>query len=197
MATATPTAAGLPAGPEAPAFSEVQRRHKGYDKQVVDAFLARARAAFEHSNDPTALTSSQIRTAAFPLVAHGYNVEQVDAAMSRIENAFAAREREQALSQAGARAWVRSSRTLAQDVLDRLSRPAKNRFARVGFLHFGYRIREVDLISDRIAHYLESGEALTVDQVRGVAFTMQRRGYSEAQVDAVLDAVVEVVLAVG
>ncbi|WP_354002861.1 DivIVA domain-containing protein [Microbacterium elymi] len=33
--------------------------------------------------------------------------------------------------------------------------------------------------------------------MRTVAFRMQRRGYREAQVDAVLDAVVDVMLAVG
>jgi len=38
---------------------------------------------------------------------------------------------------------------------------------------------------------------VTPEQVRAVAFRMQRGGYREAQVDAVLDAVVEVMLAVG
>jgi DivIVA domain-containing protein len=52
-------------------------------------------------------------------------------------------------------------------------------------------------VADRIARYLESGESLTVEQVRTVAFRMQRGGYDEVQVDAVLDAVIEVMLAVG
>ena len=63
-------------------------------------------------------------------------------------------------------------------------------------LRYGYRIDEVDIVADKIAAFLEAGEPVTVDQVRTVAFRMQRRGYSEAQVDAVLDAVVEVMLAV-
>jgi DivIVA domain len=127
----------------------------------------------------------------------GYRIAPVDAALGRIEDAFAARERERALGRAGARAWVGQSRELAQEVLDRLSRRRRHRFRRVGFLRYGYRIDEVDLVGDKIAAYLRDGEPLTVDQVRSVAFRMERRGYSEAQVDAVLDAVVEVLLAIG
>lgn len=67
----------------------------------------------------------------------------------------------------------------------------------MGWLHYGYRVDEVDLVADKIAHYLEAGEGVSVDQVRAVAFRMQRGGYREDQVDAVLDAVVEVMLAVG
>jgi DivIVA domain-containing protein len=176
------------------AFPRTRGRQKGYDADAVDRFLARARAAFEDDGDD--VDAVAVRTAAFPLVRGGYQIAPVDAALTRIEDALAARERERALSRAGARAWVGRSRTLAQEVLDRLSRPKRRRFARAGFLRFGYRIDEVDIVADRIARYLESGDDLTVEQVRTVAFRMQRRGYREDQVDAVLDAVVEVMLAV-
>ncbi|MBN9181568.1 MAG: DivIVA domain-containing protein, partial [Microbacterium sp.] len=56
---------------------------------------------------------------------------------------------------------------------------------------------EVDLVSDKIAGYLAPGEPVPVEQARSVAFRMQRGGYREAQVDALLDGVVEVMLAVG
>jgi DivIVA domain-containing protein len=171
-------------------------RDKGYDPRQVDAFLDRARAAFEADADSD-LRAADVRETAFPLVKRGYQVSAVDAALGRIEDAFAARERESALSRAGARAWVSSSRRRAQEVLDRLTRPPRQRFRRVGWLHYGYRIDEVDVVAERIAGYLESGEPLTPEQVRTVAFRMQRGGYDEVQVDAVLDAVVEVMLAVG
>jgi len=64
-------------------------------------------------------------------------------------------------------------------------------------LRYGYRVDEVDMVADKIAGYLAEGSNVTVEQVRSVAFRMQRGGYREAQVDAVLDAVVEVMLAVG
>lgn len=180
---------------EAAPFPHTTGRQKGYRPEDVDDFLSRARAAFEAPGSVD-IDAGVVRTAAFPLVKHGYQVAAVDAALGRIEDAFAARERENALGRAGARAWVGQSRKLAQEVLDRLTRPKRHRFRRAGLLRFGYRIDEVDLVTDKLARYLETGEPLTVDQVRSVAFRMQRRGYSEAQVDAVLDAVVEVMLAV-
>lgn len=177
-------------------FPDAPGRRKGYEKRAVDAFLTRAREAFE-SDEPGALRSTEVRAVAFPLVRGGYAIAPVDAALGRIEDAFAAREREEAMNRRGARAWVSESRETAQVVLDRLIRPRGQRFDRVGFLRYGYRVDEVDLVADKLARYLAAGETVTVEQVRAVAFRMQRGGYNEAQVDAVLDAVVEVILAVG
>lgn len=175
------------------AFPLTTGRTKGYDRHSVDDFLDRARAAFEQRDD---MTAADVRRAAFPLVRRGYAVAAVDAALGRIEDAFAARERQAAVKTAGPQAWVGQTRETAQIVLDRLGRPRGKRFARVSALRYGYRIDEVDLVSDKLARYLETGESVTVEQVRAVAFRMQRGGYREAQVDAVLDAVVEVMLAV-
>ena len=142
------------------------------------------------------MTSADIRHVAFPIVKRGYSIAAVDAALGRIEDAFAARERRLALSESGVGAWVGQTKETAQVVLDRLSRPRGHRFARVNALRYGYRIDEVDLVADKISRYLETGDSVSVEQVRAVAFRMQRGGYRETQVDAVLDAVVEVMLAV-
>jgi DivIVA domain-containing protein len=175
-------------------FAETHGSAKGYEKRAVDAFLIRAREAFEEGAEP--MTASEVRQVAFPIVRRGYAIGAVDAALGRIEDAFAAREREHAVSNGGVRAWVGQTRETAQAVLDRLSRPKGRRFDRVGMLRYGYRIDEVDLVADKLARYLETGESVTVEQVRAVAFRMERGGYREAQVDAVLDAVIEVMLAV-
>ena len=175
-------------------FPETRGSAKGYDKRSVDAFLTRAREAFEAGAEP--MTAAEVRQAAFPLARRGYVIAAVDAALGRIEDAFAARERESAVSTEGAHAWVGQTRETAQVVLDRLSRPKGRRFDRVGALRYGYRIDEVDLVADKLARYLETGDSVTVEQVRAVAFRMQRGGYRETQVDAVLDAVIEVMLAV-
>ena len=177
-------------------FPDAPGRTKGYEKRAVDHFLSRAREAFE-SDAQGVLRSTEVRAAAFPLVRGGYAIAPVDAALGRVEDAFAAREREHALSRLGARAWVAETRDTAQVVLDRLQRPRGHRFDRVGFLRYGYRVDEVDVAADRIARYLAAGDPITAEQVRSVAFRMERGGYREQQVDAVLDAVVEVMLAVG
>nr|WP_274638232.1 DivIVA domain-containing protein [Microbacterium bovistercoris] len=178
-------------------FPMTSGRAKGYAPTVVDDFLARARAAFEDDHDATALTANDVRSVSFPMVRRGYRPEAVDAALARVEDAFAAREREQVLAHAGTGEWVDRTRARAQEILDRLSRRPGHRFDRARGLGFGYRIDEVDIVADKIAAFLAEGTPVTVEQVRTVAFRMQRRGYREAQVDAVLDAVVDVMLAVG
>ena len=180
-------------------FPEAPRRVLGYDRAAVDAFLERARQEFEGEPSPDGtpyLDAAAVRTAAFPLVKRGYAIEPVDAALARIEDAFAARDREAAVAAAGTRVWVARARDDAQVLLNHLARPRRRRFARVGWLRFGYRIDEVDLVADRLVEYFETGRPITVDQVRAVAFRMQRRGYQEEQVDALLDAVIDVMLAV-
>ncbi|GAA2013361.1 DivIVA domain-containing protein [Microbacterium ulmi] len=183
MTTETPTSA----------FPLTTGRTKGYDRSAVDAFLDDARTAFEQG---TGMASADVRSASFRLVRHGYAIAAVDTALARIEDAFASRERQAVVVRGGVREWVGQTRETAQTVLDRLTRPRGKRFDRVSVLRYGYRIDEVDLVADKLARYLETGESVTVEQVRAVALRMQRGGYRETQVDAVLDAVVEVMLAV-
>ena len=180
------------------AFPRVRGRAKGYDASAVDAFLDRARASFE-SEQPVedGVTAAAIRDTSFALVRGGYAVPAVDAALGRVEDAFAAPERAQVIARLGAQAWVEHQRSDAQVILDRLSRPRRARFERVSAVRYGYRIEEVDLVADKIAGYLADGTGVSVEQVRSVAFRMQHGGYREAQVDALLDAVVEIMLAVG
>jgi DivIVA domain-containing protein len=44
--------------------------------------------------------------------------------------------------------------------------------------------------------YFQNGKPMSVDQVRTVAFRSTKRGYSETQVDLLLDSVIGVMLAV-
>jgi DivIVA domain-containing protein len=185
----------MSASESAAAFPVVTGRAKGYEPAAVDAFLERARQAYEGEDD--GVTAADVRSAAFALRRGGYDIAAVDAALTRLEDAFALRERQRALALEGAREWVGESRARAQEILDRLRRPRGHRFRRVGPLRFGYRVAEVDIVADRLARYLETGEGVSVAQVRSVAFRMQLRGYDEAQVDALLDGVVDVMLAVG
>jgi DivIVA domain-containing protein len=183
--------------PPAP-FPQAERGQKGYERRAVEVFLARARDAFEApaADGEPAITSATVRDASFPLVKHGYSIVAVDAALSRIEDAFASRERESGIAHAGVEGWVGQARLTAQEILDRLVRPDGHRFTRARGLRYGYRVDEVDLVSRKLVGYFERGETVTVEQVRQAAFRMERRGYREEQVDALLDGVVEVMLAV-
>lgn len=75
-----------------PAFALTTGRERGYHRAAVDTFLASARRAFESGGDE--LSAEDVRIASFPLVKGGYVVADVDAALGRVEDAFAARERE-------------------------------------------------------------------------------------------------------
>lgn len=169
----------------------------GYDVDEVEDFLAEARRAY--TGDPGAassVTSTTIRQVAFSMRKGGYSPVHVDAALARLEEAFATRERERALTQGGDHAVYQRARDDAQVVLDRLTRPRGRRFDREGLLTTGYSVRDVDAFADRIARFLQLGEPLTADDVRSVVFAPQRGGYSETQVDVVLDAVIDILLAV-
>ena len=63
-------------------------------------------------------------------------------------------------------------------------------------LALGYRVRDVDRFADKLTRYFRDGWPISIDDVRTVVFTTQRGGYRESQVDLVLDAVVDVMLAV-
>ncbi len=177
-------------------FPYAARREPAYDVQQVDQFLADAREAYA-DDSATSLTSDEIRRAAFRVVRRrGYAAEQVDAALERLEEAFAAREREQAIAAQGEAAFYAEVRAAAQEIVDRLARPEGSRFRRVGPLTRGYRVDDVDALCDRLSGYFQRGEAVAVHTVRSIAFRPRLSGYDEAQVDFLLDTVIRVMLAV-
>ncbi len=175
-----------------PAFPVAKRR--GYSHDQVDSFLARARAAFDGAD--VGFGAAEVRRAAFDLVQGGYEIAVVDEALERLENVFAERERREARSKFGDSEYLGRMKAFAQEIIDRLGRGDGERFTRVSPLTFGYSRREVDRFSRRLIRYFEDGAPVAVEEVRRVTFRPQRGGYAEGQVDAVLDAVVEVMLAV-
>lgn len=177
-------------------FPRSKRSRRGYDIDEVEEFLADARQAYMAPEGSPAMTSAEIREAGFTMRRGGYSTVHVDAALERLEDAFAQREREREVALRGERDWYAEARATAQAILDRVVRPRAQRFRRVGPFSSGYSTREVDAFADRIAAYFQQGTPLTVEEVRSVAFRPQRGGYLEAQVDLLLDAVTKVMLAV-
>ena len=126
----------------------------------------------------------------------GYSARHVDAALERLDEAFAARERQHAIDQKGSEAYYSEIRAIAQAIIDRLARGDGKRFRRVSPFTRGYRPADVDTFSRRLSAYFEQGRSLPVETVRTIAFRSTFRGYHEAQVDMLLDTVIDLMLAV-
>lgn len=175
-------------------FPVTKGREKGYRPAQVDAFLDRARMAYEDSEAPP-LTASDVRNLAFKLQRHGYVPRYVDAALDRLEDVFFERERRTQMRDLGEDEWWRATRSLLSDVRGRIDRPRGKRFRRRGLFARGYRRSQVDAFLDRIGEMFKNREvSVTSSEVREVVFHPQWRGYDEAQVDALLDALVDIVL---
>lgn len=177
-------------------FPQTNKKTLGYSPQQVEEFLATARRAYDAGTADSGLSAGEIRHTAFAMQKGGYSPQHVDSALERLEDAFAARERELATGTAGEQAWFDEARGNAQVIVNRLGRPAGHRFARNSFLSVGYSIADVDRFANRLAKYFQDGFPVTVDDVRTVVFRPQRGGYREAQVDLALDSVIDVMLAV-
>ena len=178
-------------------FPRSRKSRLGYDVDQVEDFLEEARRAYTADRGDLAVVNAEsIRTMAFAMQKGGYSTSHVDAALERLEDAFASRERERAFSEVGDAAWYARARSAAQAILDRLARPAGQRFSRTGVLTAGYSPKDVDEFADRLVDYFQHGKPMSVDQVRTVVFRSTTRGYNETQVDMLLDSVIDVMLAV-
>jgi DivIVA domain-containing protein len=170
---------------------------RGYDVDQVDAFFARARVAYEQAGRRAAMTSRDVRKAGFDLVRGGYDVAQVDSALDRLEDAFAAREQQALSDRLGEQGALDALTRRARDLRGRLVRPDGERFDRATGFTRGYAVADVDALCAGLLRYFEEGEDMSVDEVRRAVFRTRfgSRAYAEAQVDAFLDRVVEVMLA--
>src|SRR5690242_1500820 len=116
-------------------FPRARKGRPGYDIDEVEEFLEDARRAYTAENpDVSVITADTIRTTAFSMRKSGYSTTHVDAALERLEDAFAAREREREIARVGDEAWYAEARQTAQEILDRMVRPAGKRFQRVSVL---------------------------------------------------------------
>lgn len=168
----------------------------GYDIDQVEDFLDEARRAYgDDSEGPGEMSAQRIRHTAFAMRKGGYETGPVDEALERLEDAFARRERE--IGEGAGDEVDRNAqlRATIDEIVARLTRPPGERFDRVGILASGYRRADVDSFADRLTRNFQEEDSVTVAEVRSAAFRAQRGGYREAQVDLVLDAVIDVMLA--
>ena len=179
-------------------FPRVKRRVRGYRVDEVDAFIAVARNAYDSPIAGVETLSSQaIRATSFASQKGGYSTTHVDAALERLETAFADRERAIVLATRGEDAIVAEATELARTLTARFDRKPRHRFRRVSFLAQGYAPKDVDAFTERLAEFMRTGSGVSVADIRAVTFRSALGGYEEAQVDAVLDALIELLLSLG
>lgn len=181
-------------------FERVRGNEFGYNAKQVDEFLQRARVALESPHTATeAVTSADVRAVSFDPVKGGYSAAVVDAALDRLEDAFARRERDELIAARGEEAWLREIGKLSGILRGRLHRPEGERFRRPAKKKArGYNIPDVDNLCHDLIGYLEEDKPLSVDSVRRAVFrpAVGQDGYEESQVDAFLDRVVELMAAI-
>ncbi len=179
-------------------FDRVGRGDLGYSPKQVEKFMAAARAYLEDSSAP-AVTSHQVRMVSFDAVRGGFDASEVDAALDRLEDAFARREREELIERSGEEAWLREIGQLAGVLRGRLARHDGERFRRPSSQKApSYQVQDVDALCVRLLDYLENGSPMSADEVRTAVFrtVTGQEGYEETQVDAFLDRVVELMAAI-
>ena len=177
-------------------FPHTDGRRRGYAPHEVDAYLSRVKQTYE--GDPSLdepVSAAEIRSRGFTLTRRGYDPRYVDAALDRLEEVFFERERREFQAAQGLEAWTKYLSRLKKDIVGRMRRERGERFKRTTIFASGYRVSQVDAVVDQLAKHFDTDTEIRVNDVRTVRFFPQRRGYSEAQVDAYLDAVIEYLLA--
>lgn len=177
-------------------FETVSVMKKGYDKDEVDDFFDLAREAYEGKTDEY-VTHRDIHTCVFDVVRGGYNTDQVDAAMNRLENAFVAREKQIAVAQGGLATWTGILNEKAKTLYPRLGRPRGERFAHPT-KGVGYRAEDVDNLCANLVKFFDGQIKITASELRTVTFSdaKGKKAYDEASVDAFMSRAIEVLLGV-
>ncbi|NTV40215.1 MAG: DivIVA domain-containing protein [Demequinaceae bacterium] len=170
---------------------------RGYHRGQVEAFFAEARSAYERPMlDDQALSSLDVRRAAFDIARGGYKCGAVDSALDRLELAFASRARDQFVRAYGQQAWMTRLAESAQALYPRLRRPRGDRFRAPVGSRRGYDAREVDALVERLIVFFDRGEPLAPEELRNATFHRRgkRAAYDERTVDAFLARAVEILL---
>ncbi|HEY4534564.1 MAG TPA: DivIVA domain-containing protein [Enteractinococcus sp.] len=174
-------------------FHTMPKRKFGYHIKQVDEFITEARQAYEADSG---ITADTVQNKTFDLVRGGYRPDQVDQVLERLEDALRKAERDEFISVHGQQAWDLQLISLLEELMGRLQRPNGEKFRRAEPNIQGYDIDEVDLCMDRITSHLQDEEHIRLTDVRNATFTAQKghQAYDEAQVDAFLLAVVELLV---
>lgn len=174
-------------------FQFVPKRKFGYHIRQVDQFISDARQAYETDSG---ITADTVQTKTFDLIRGGYRTDQVDQVLERLEDALRRAERDEFIATHGQQAWDARLISTLEELMGRLQRPHGRKFRAADPGIQGYDTAEVDACMAKITSHLQDEHHIRLVDVRNVTFSAQkgRRAYDEAQVDAFLLAVVELLV---
>lgn len=177
-------------------FSRVKSMSKGYDPAEVDAFLKAAKSAYE--SDVDSLSPSDVFTKVFPQIRGGYDCAEVDVTLDRLAAAVIKKRRADFVQVNGQQAWLDQIAERATTLYPRLMRPDGERFSRPSGGRAGYSVSEVDAFLKRVSQFFDESGDLSANEVRNVSFSPKfgKKAYDERVVDAYLNRLLEVLLAV-
>lgn len=171
-------------------FKRVGADELGYEPKDVDAIVELARAQFANPGSHV-LDASTLRNTQFGVSKGGYQIAAVDAALDRLDDAFAAQEANRLLVRGGHQGAEDFVHGLESVLKARLVRPARNRFARQRWYLKGYSVRQVDALLRLISLDLAGADQISPALLREAMFSPRWGGYNEAQVDAFIDRTVQ------
>jgi len=174
-------------------FKTVPKRDFGYHTGQVDEFITHAREAYETESG---ITADTVQGKAFDLVRGGYRTDQVDEVLERLEDALRRAERDEFITAYGQQAWDQQLIERLEELNGRLERPRGEKFRTADSGVQGYNVDDVEVCMARIIGHLQDEEHIRIEDVRNATFRAQKGpyGYDEAQVDAFLLAVVELLV---
>lgn len=189
-------------------LARVEKNKWGYSVSQVDEFFASTKHLYEEV-EPN-VTQLDIQNTSFDLEKNGYDTKAVDAALRRLEDAVVDKLAVWTTTHEGEQSWVAQTEQLALTLVPRAKRDERKTFERARRFMPAYDIKQVDAFVDDIVRYVNAQLGLgvlsvseedaphageyTSHGVEALTFTQRRghHGYDEAQVDAFLNRVVEV-----
>ncbi len=186
------------------------KRKWGYDVEQVDEFLQRAHQLYDAPQPQ--LKQEDIQNVLFTLVRGGYDIDAVDRALLRLEQAAVDKQTSYEIADEGRVAWRTKTIQLAQTLMPRATAEDSHRFASGRGKDPSYDRKQVDSfvvnIMTRICDELsidydqavessnfDSDEDFVPRYVSTILFTQRKgaKGYDEGQVDMYLNRVAQVV----
>ena len=180
-------------------LGRVPSRSWGYRAADVEALLLplpRADSADGEHDDTVLPEPEQLRTATFRRQRGGYDPAEVDAAIDRLEDRAAVAHARRRVAEDGDQAWDDRMDRQHEQIYGRLRRPRGQRFrAPSSPSTRGYSAPQVDDLCEGVLEEIDRQQAPDIALIRGAVFdpACGRDVYEENQVDAFLDALLDLV----